>query len=50
MGVMSVNEMVRKIKEIIGETESKWKEGNTIMLDVFMRRERHIYLKSMPGD
>lgn len=47
---MSVKEMIKKIKEVIVETERKWKQGNTIMLDVFMRRERHVYMKSFPGD
>jgi len=41
--------MVTKVKEINQETQVKWRQGNTIMLDVFMRRERHIYLKPMDG-
>ena len=45
MGQLSVFEIIRKMKELIIERELKWKHNNTIMLDVFMRRERHIYVK-----
>lgn len=40
---------MHRVKEINEETQRKWRDGNTIMLDVFMRRERHIYMKSMDG-
>ena len=33
------------MKEMIAEREVKWRHNNTIMLDVFQRRERHIYVK-----
>ena len=45
MGQLSVFEIIRKMKEMIVEREVKWRHNNTIMLDVFMRRERHIYVK-----
>lgn len=50
LGEAGVREMVHRVKEINEETQRKWRDGNTIMLDVFMRRERHIYMKSMDGN
>ncbi len=45
MGQLSVFEIIRKMKEMIAEREVKLRHNNTIMLDVYMRRERHIYVK-----
>lgn len=42
---MTVFELIKNTKVIISQREAKWKEGNTIMLDIFMRRERHILTK-----
>lgn len=46
MGQLSVFELIGKTKELI-EGIKKWKHNNTIMLDIFMRRERHVYLKPL---
>jgi hypothetical protein len=50
MGQRSVFEIIQRLKELIGEREMKWRHKDTIMLDVFMRRERHIYVKPMSED
>jgi hypothetical protein len=50
MGQMSVFDIIRRMKELITERELKWRHNNTIMLDVFMRRERHIYVKSVQDE
>ena len=50
MGQMSVFDIIRRIKELINERELKWRHNKTIMLDVFMRRERHIYVKPVQDD
>ena len=49
LGEQAVKEMIARVKEINEETVVKWKQGGTIMLDVFMKRERHVYLKSFDG-
>ena len=50
MGQMSVFDIIRRMKELITERELKWRHNNTIMLDVFMRRERHIYVKPVQDE
>jgi hypothetical protein len=50
MGQMSVFEIIRKMKELFNDRELKWRHKDTIMLDVFMRRERHIYVKPITDD
>jgi len=47
---MSVFDIIRRMKELITERELKWRHNNTIMLDVFMRRERHIYVKPVQDE
>jgi hypothetical protein len=46
MGQTSVFEIIRKVKEVTQEV-AKWKCNQTIMIDVFMRRERHVYMKKL---
>jgi hypothetical protein len=50
MGGVAVLEMVRKLKSMLTERELPWKYRNTLMLDVFMRRERHVYLQPLSLD
>lgn len=45
MGTVTVFELLKKSKELLEQRERVWKKGNTIMLDVFMRRERHVYVE-----
>ena len=48
MGSLTIIELLNKTKDMLSQRDMKWRHGNTIMLDVFMRRERHVYLKSLP--
>ena len=32
---------------MISQREKKWRSGNTIMLDLFNGRERHVYMESL---
>lgn len=47
MGALTVIEILKEIKLITDQREVLWNQNLTIMIDVFMRRERHIYLKSL---
>jgi len=47
---MTVFELIKKVRSLINQRETNWKSGSTIMLDVFMRRERHIYTKPLSSD
>ena len=47
MGVEAVAELVKQLSEIIEKRDVKWGHNKTIMIDLFKRRERHIYLKPM---
>ncbi len=46
MGQTSVFEIIRKVKEVT-QGVTKWKCNQTIMIDVFMKRERHVYMKKL---
>lgn len=46
MGHHTVIELLKKTKMLIDKRDIKWKYKNTIMLDVFMKRERHIFIKA----
>ena len=47
MGAVAVAELVRQLSEVIEKRDIKWSFNKTIMIDLFKRRERHIYLKPM---
>ena len=40
-------ELVRQLSEVIEKRDIKWSFNKTIMIDLFKRRERHIYLTPM---
>lgn len=45
MGPVAVVELIKQMKAILGKRELLWKYRSTIMIDVFMNRERHILCK-----
>lgn len=47
---MSVIELLKKTKTILQHRERKWKQGNTVMLDVYGGRERHVYMEPQSTD
>ena len=47
MGPLAVIELVKQAQIIIDKRDLMWKHGSCIMLDVFMNRERHVYLKPL---
>eukprot|EP00347_Sterkiella_histriomuscorum_P022045 403331879 len=47
MGSCAVVELVKQTQQILEKREVMWKHGNSIMIDVFLNRERHIYLKAL---
>lgn len=46
MGQNTVIELLKKTKVLIEKRDIKWRFKNSIMLDVFMKRERHIIVKA----
>jgi hypothetical protein len=42
MGALTIFELLKELKQITEKRERAWKKGNTIMIDVFLRRERHV--------
>mmetsp|Transcript_39726 Transcript_39726/g.38297 ORF Transcript_39726/g.38297 Transcript_39726/m.38297 type:complete len:85 (+) Transcript_39726:925-1179(+) len=47
MGILSMLELLKELKIITHKRERVWKKGNTIMVDLFRRRERHIYCSKL---
>jgi hypothetical protein len=45
MGPSAVLELIRQLNAILSKREVNWRFRNTIMIDVFMNRERHILIK-----
>jgi hypothetical protein len=42
MGPLTIKELLKELKQILERRGRLWKKGNTIMIDVFMKRERHV--------
>ena len=47
IGTSSIKEILNNLKVILDQRDVKWKQNMTIMIDIFMKRERHIYLKAL---
>ena len=47
MGALAVVELVKQTQAIVDKRDLSWRHGNCIMLDVFMNRERHVYMKAL---
>lgn len=48
MGKSAIVEIIKRIKTVLERCQQPWKAGSTIMIDVFMRRERHLYVEPLP--
>ena len=44
MGKLAIVEIIKRMKNVLERCQQPWKAGSTIMIDVFMRRERHLYV------
>lgn len=47
MGPLAVVELVKQMQQVLEKRDVMWKSGQTIMVDVFLNRERHIYLRPL---
>jgi hypothetical protein len=47
MGPVAVIELIKQMRAIIEKRDMQWKSRSTIMIDVFMNRERHILCRNL---
>jgi len=50
IGVLAIGDLLKEIKTICEHRKILWRSRDTIMLDVFFKRERHIICKKIEED